>query len=224
MRPSPSARYIDRNWLFSRYVLDRASSPVIAAEEGVSPATIRNWLRTFGIERRNPTAAHLGQVSWMKGRKHSAEARRKISTNHADVSGHRNPMHGRSGAAAPQWERTDAYREHLSRARKGICRPEMVGAANPAWKGGKVRLVARIRSSSECRAWRLAVFTRDNFTCRDCGSRRGGDLNAHHEERLSALIDRYAVASLQDARECAALWDTSNGTTLCEACHERRHS
>ena len=64
------------------------------------------------------------------------------------------------------------------------------------------------RRSAEYKAWRAAVFARDEFTCRVCGE-RGGRLNAHHIKKYSVFPElRY---------------DISNGITLCEGCHKEVH-
>ena len=66
----------------------------------------------------------------------------------------------------------------------------------------------RDRSSHEYRIWRLSVYERDDFTCQECGQ-RGGKLNAHHIKPW---------ATTPDLR-----FDTSNGVTLCEDCHKKKH-
>lgn len=73
------------------------------------------------------------------------------------------------------------------------------------WKGGN----KTVRDSTKIKEWRTAVFTRDNFTCQDCGDDRGGNLHAHHIKPFAKYIKlRYVL---------------SNGITLCEICHEKRH-
>jgi len=55
------------------------------------------------------------------------------------------------------------------------------------------------------KAWRLAVFTRDGFKCRWCGSKRG--LEADH------LLPQSTHPHLK--------FKVSNGRTLCKKCHKR---
>ena len=57
--------------------------------------------------------------------------------------------------------------------------------------------------------WRLAVFERDDYTCRHCGQ-RGGRLQAHH---------------IQPYKKHPELrHDLDNGLTLCIECHKKTDS
>ena len=53
------------------------------------------------------------------------------------------------------------------------------------------------------------VLKRDNYTCRKCGDKRGGNLNAHHIRNYSEH------SNLRTSVE--------NGITLCEDCHKEFH-
>ncbi len=57
----------------------------------------------------------------------------------------------------------------------------------------------------EYKQWRMAVFERDHFTCRDCGSKRG--IEADH------ILPWVSHPSLR--------YDISNGRTLCRPCHQK---
>lgn len=83
------------------------------------------------------------------------------------------------------------------------------GVLNNKWKGGVTPEMAKIRKSKESIEWRKAVFTRDDFTCKDCGT-RGAQLNAHH------IKEFYLYPELR--------FDLSNGVTLCKSCHKARHA
>lgn len=76
------------------------------------------------------------------------------------------------------------------------------------WKGGLTPENQRQRSSTQARAWRKAIFERDEYTCRVCG-KRGGNLNAHHIKPW---------AKYETLR-----FDITNGITLCEECHKKIH-
>jgi len=68
--------------------------------------------------------------------------------------------------------------------------------------------VKRNRSIKIYKEWRTAVFERDNFTCKVCGT-KGIKLNAHHIEKW---------ADCEESR-----FDINNGITLCESCHKTVH-
>ena len=73
------------------------------------------------------------------------------------------------------------------------------------WKGGLTTEHDMIRTSSEIKDWKAAVFKRDYYTCQVCGV-RGGVLNAHHIKRF------------RDYPELRT--ELSNGITLCVECHK----
>ncbi len=64
------------------------------------------------------------------------------------------------------------------------------------------------RQSDEYQDWRIAVFTRDQLTCQQCGQ-QGGELSAHH--------------ILPWATHPAFRYVVSNGQTLCIDCHRKLH-
>lgn len=95
--------------------------------------------------------------------------------------------------------------QHLSPAtelKKGDC----AGKKNNFWKGGITPINTRIRQSSEYKAWRVSVFTRDDYTCQFCFV-RGRKLHADHIKPF---------ASYPDLR-----LDINNGRTLCVDCHKQ---
>lgn len=98
----------------------------------------------------------------------------------------------------------------------------LVGAKNPSWEGGKTDISEKIRNSTRYTQYRKSVFERDNFTCVKCG-KRGGVLNAHHKLYLSDIIEIFGIKSMNDAIQCAMLWDVSNGQTVCRKCHTEIH-
>lgn len=64
------------------------------------------------------------------------------------------------------------------------------------------------RNRYESKAWRKAVFARDNYTCQECG-KCGPCLVAHHKQPWA------------DHPELR--FDVDNGITLCETCHDKAH-
>jgi 5-methylcytosine-specific restriction endonuclease McrA len=98
------------------------------------------------------------------------------------------------------------------------------GKRSSRWKGDIIPLYQRIRTCFEYRQWRSDVFTRDNFTCQECGDAIGGNLNAHHKIEFADIIERHEITNLEEALKCEELWNTNNGITLCEDCHKLIHN
>jgi 5-methylcytosine-specific restriction endonuclease McrA len=96
------------------------------------------------------------------------------------------------------------------------------GALNASWKGGMRVLKERVRELLESRQWRSDVFTRDKFTCQDCGC-IGGKLQAHHIIPVNFIYQKYEIATVEQAIDCSELWNLNNGVTLCKECHLELH-
>ncbi len=80
------------------------------------------------------------------------------------------------------------------------------GEKHPRYLGNKRD---RERNRYEYKAWRMSVFKRDGFACRDCGATKSRKLNAHHVRPW--------------AKHPELRYDVANGITLCEPCHDKRH-
>lgn len=85
-------------------------------------------------------------------------------------------------------------------------------------KGFKTKLTERIRGCFLYRQWRSDVFTRDGFTCIECGQ-RGGYLEADHIKQLALIVKENKLETLGQAENCAELWNINNGRTMCRECH-----
>lgn len=83
--------------------------------------------------------------------------------------------------------------------------PWAKGSNNKNWKGGITPINTAIRNSAEYKDWRIAVFKRDDYTCRECGS-RGVTLHADHIKPFAHYPElRFVI---------------DNGRTLCVPCHK----
>lgn len=80
----------------------------------------------------------------------------------------------------------------------------MTGADNHRWRGGVSSLRVRLANTPEYKAWRKAVFERDDYTCQQC-RRRGVRLQADHIVPVAERPDLILVVT--------------NGQTLCRPCH-----
>jgi hypothetical protein len=135
---------------------------------------------------------------------------------HADTS---RRFCGGSCASAWQFENNEAIaatlaagRAHpnrglgISRARKGVARPELRGEKNHNWKGGTYRKERQTAMGRiEYKVWRQTVFKRDYFRCVLCGA-SGVKLEANH------------IRLWRDYPELR--YDVDNGVTLCGPCHK----
>lgn len=90
----------------------------------------------------------------------------------------------------------------------GKKRPEISGSNNYQWKEDRTIQLEkhRLRSTLEWKSWRSSVFTRDNFTCIDCGA-HGVYVEPHHIIPLKQSLSR--------------AFDITNGITLCRPCHKK---
>lgn len=61
------------------------------------------------------------------------------------------------------------------------------GEKNNMWRGGTTSLVRMLRTSFEYRQWRSDVYTRDNFTCVNCGKGKT-NIHADHIKMLSEIL------------------------------------
>lgn len=73
------------------------------------------------------------------------------------------------------------------------------------WQGGKTKKMDILKSSADYRDWRLAVFSRDNYTCQKCG-KRNCYIEAHHIKGKSEYPE--------------LMFEVDNGITLCHECHK----
>jgi hypothetical protein len=98
------------------------------------------------------------------------------------------------------------------------------GARHWNWRGGITKPREFLRKMSEYVVWRTAIYERDNYTCQSC-SRRGGDLEAdHHPKPFAQILDENQISNREQARQCAELWNTDNGRTLCKPCHRMTYT
>lgn len=148
----------------------------------------------------------------MKGRRLSEETKHKISVNSPKI------WLGKKFSISHRKKLSKYFKQHPISYWKGKKRPNlhtlehklklresMRGQNNPNWKGGKTPILKVLRTTSEYKLWRKAVFERDNYSCIWCKSNISGILEADHIKPFALFPElRFAI---------------DNGRTLCKSCH-----
>jgi protein gp37 len=136
-----------------------------------------------------------GRVSNFKNKRHSDETKAKMSRLRI--------ASGRVGAPGKRFGKA------LENIRLGAKKNRLKGSIHPNWNNNLSDTNQRIRNGFEFINWRNEVFKRDNYTCQNCGSKKGGNLNAHHIQPFATFPElRFVV---------------DNGVTLCKTCHKAEH-
>lgn len=159
-------------------------------------------------------------------KKHHSEARLKFFKEHPErkvnsgnyKKGHKD-MVGMSNRARGK-NHPFFGKKRSPKTRKLISQGKM-GDKNPQWKGGISRIHSRIRHLVQYHIWRLGVYTRDNFTCQECGDNSKHNINAHHIKELHKILQENNIKTPEQAEICEELWNINNGKTLCEKCHNK---
>ena len=188
--------------------------------------------------KRKLSESHKGLIPWMKGKHHTEETKNKISEskNGCNVKEETKRKISKTLKGKIFSEET---KQKLSKANKGKIpwikgkhhsiearikiSETKKGKNNPQWKGGITSLRERIEKYITYRQWRSDIFTRDDFTCQECGQ-RGGYLHAHHIKSFSSILQFYEITTLKEALNCEELWNINNGITLCVECHKKTYS
>jgi hypothetical protein len=110
-------------------------------------------------------------VSFWKGKKMSAEHKRKLSLAHI----------GKKASVETRFKQRDIQIKRVIEGRHNN------------YKGGITPINEHIRKSLEYKLWRESVFVRDEYTCIWCGQ-VGGRLNADHIKPFSLFPElRFAI-------------------------------
>lgn len=97
--------------------------------------------------------------------------------------------------------------EHLANIKIANRLKAKSGADHWNWKGGKY--TGEPRHTWQWKEWRKAVYERDNYTCRGCGT-KGKQKNTFHPHHILPVRDFPHL-----------IYELSNGITLCVECHEK---
>jgi hypothetical protein len=170
-----------------------------------------------------------GKISGMKGKHQTEEARQKISR--ARKGGHlsegakeklRNIHKGIKLSEEHKLKLSKSHKGIPTWNQGGVPNYKLRGSNHYNWKGGITSLADKVRRNYKYRQWRSDVYTRDEFTCQECGI-RGIYLHAHHIKPFSIIIMGNKITTTDEAFECEELWNINNGITLCIDCHKNYH-
>jgi len=186
--------------------------------------------------KKNISDSHKGKISGMKNKKHSIEAKIKMSLISKGRTKSESHINNMKKPKSTECINNMKLAKNIGRFKKGN---------KSYWKGKKISLKHRkklsishkgkniknkdysgkymtlsklIRSMPEYRQWRSNCFTRDNWTCQTC-NKRGGYLEIHHIKSIKKIILGNNIKGTLSARNCKELWDINNGVTLCKYCH-----
>lgn len=169
--------------------------------------------------RKKISLSLIGNKRWL-GKKHTEKWKRKMSKLFKGRTSWWN-----KGKKRPPF--SEEWKKKIGLSNKGKHRSEktkkkisksMTGKQHPNWKGGLTSLKIRIRNLFKYRQWRSDIFTRDNFTCQNCGV-KGGKINADHIKSFSLILRENNIKTLEKALNCEELWNINNGRILCSKCH-----
>ncbi|WP_135824437.1 NUMOD3 domain-containing DNA-binding protein [Halorussus ruber] len=204
-------RYRNSRWLEEKYWEEGLTQKEIAEKCGISPTTVRKYMKRFDI----PTREMRGENHPMYGRERTEEEKQKISES----------LEGRTLSDETRRKMSEAQRgqelpkdvrEKISNSLEGFTRPEetrrkmsesTAGEQNPNWRGGYSN-----RYGSGWSVVREKIRERD-VVCQHCGhdgsERR---LEVHHivPVRVFRKADHLEI---EDAHE------ESNLVLLCNRCH-----
>jgi len=194
--------------------------PEVKARRSVAVSGSRNPMfgRTHSEEVKAAAGVRLKAITqtetWRAANREAMarpEVRQALSEAGSKKVGPLNPFFGRTHSSEAK--------QRISQANRG----RFQGPNGSNWQGGKTSLALLIRNTERSVTWRKAVFNRDKFTCQECG-RVGGPLHADHIKPFAVLLVEYNIRTLEDAYGCEAMWDISNGRTLCVPCHKQTPS
>ncbi len=227
-------KYMHRDWLIEQYIKKRFTTTQIGEICKVGPSTISRNLKKLNIPVRSLSEAFSGCH-----RKRTKEHQEKIALANRDKILTEETKRKISESLKGNIISEDT-RKKMSKANKGRIVSEETkqkrrgknnyfygkrycGIDNHNWKGGITPLIGSVRGSFKYRQWRDDVFTRDSFTCQECGDNKGGNLNAHHKISFVSILQKYEITTFKEALKCEELWNINNGVTLCEDCHTIIH-
>jgi len=168
--------------------------------------------------KRKLSEVRKGKIGWLRGK-------RGYMNKGSFKEGHKIPQEWRKkiSKANKGKRRSEETKRKMSEARKGennpAKRPEvrkkiskaLKGGKHYNWKGGITPYRKKMYFGKKYQKWRMAVFTRDNFTCQFCG------LRSHIGLGKPIYLEAHHIESW--AKYPKLRFKIDNGITLCRGCH-----
>ena len=192
--------------IVSRLLTTDATTRSIADEVGCSDSTIKIIFKKHTTEEQRLSAKYRKAALSKSGRPNPIFAEWRKKNDVWTGRKHRNTSKEKQ-SIAKQGKRQPIQRRIAQSAR-------IQGISIQEWKEFSTTKEERLRRGADHKAWRKAVFARDNFTCQLCGDRshkgHSVELHPHHIKPKKQFPElRFVVA---------------NGTTLCLSCHKKIHN
>jgi hypothetical protein len=175
-------RPVTREWLIEHYINQKMDCVQIGKIVNRDPTSVHGWMIDFGIPTRkrgtngNVWNPSKGTPNPFKGRKHSPEARARMSA------------YAKSVGRVPYDPKVGSY----MKGRKG--------SDTPNWKGGITAERQAVYSSLEWKSAVSEVWKRDNATCRRCLRRKNEmrevAFDIHHIRSFQCVELRCTVSNL----------------------------
>ena len=82
----------------------------------------------------------------------------------------------------------------------------------------------KIRNTTACLNWRIAILKHDNFKCRMCAASIKDNktlrLEVHHAKSFDDICKENNITTIKQALTCKQVWSLNNGISLCYRCHK----
>jgi len=193
-----------KTWLYREYITNLKSTRQIAEVaygSSQNNSSIQRWLISCGIEARRGSEAVKTQ--WINNEERRALSAKQIVLNRTPEVIER----------LKTTMRSSEYRLKQSKGKTGSNNGMygVTGENHPQWNPDRTH-EQRIkeRKTLQYSNWRKSVYEKDGYKCKICGDSTGGNLVAHHLHSYS--------------KEPTRRYETTNGMTLCNNCHNLYHT
>jgi hypothetical protein len=225
----PNKININKQQLIDLYINNPdATIPDIAKTLGVSRFTIMRAIKDYGLKSKPHGAKaetempQLNDKEWLAAELETKSFLQIAKENNTTVGriADRAYRYGLRKPAKGKEAKSEAIKEAIKKRYPN----GRYGKDTPNWRHGLTPLMRQIRASKEYKAWQMAIFARDFYSCVECGY-KGQNIEAdHYPESFVDIIVTRDIKTLEEALTSDDLWNIRNGRTLCEEHHRATDS